>query len=509
MLGSEYYWSFIYGDSIRLTDKLVLLNSKFGYILNGPIERPSPAFDDKRIQSTNFCQNVILKQSEVGDDIVSFSESKKWEDKIDRFWELDSLGILPKEESIYDKFESDIKFVDNRYEVRLPFKENHSLIEDNYATSLIRLKSLKSKLEKTPELMKAYNEVIQQQIKDGIVEIISPDEKEPSPGEVTYLPHRAVLRKEKDTTSTRVVYDASAKSRNGPSLNECLYKGPCLTPLIFDELMKFRMHKIAITADIEKAYLQISVFPPHRDFLRFLWFTDIEDDDLRIVKLRFLRVIFGATSSQYLLNAVIRKHINRYAKEDPVFVQKLLDALYVDDLTSGSDTVSEGIELYEKCKKRFSEGNFNLRKWRTNSKELKEKIREKEGLSPKNHGKVLGLIWDEENDHLIMNFSDIGKKYEREEVTKRSILATVAGFFDPLGLAQPIVVQLKILFQESCKLQLKWNETVSEELSKKWTETITAIRNLGNLIVPRCYCYTEVFNPIESIEIVGFSDASF
>ena len=55
-------------------------------------------------------------------------------------------------------------------------------------------------------------------------------------GEVTYLPHRAVVRENKSTTKVRIVYDASAKNK-GPSLKECLYKGPCLNPLLYDILL--------------------------------------------------------------------------------------------------------------------------------------------------------------------------------------------------------------------------------------------------------------------------------
>ena len=89
-------------------------------------------------------------------------------------------------------------------------------------------------------------------------------------GNVHYLPHREVVRIDKDSTKVRVVYDASARSE-GPSLSDCLYAGPPLTPLIFQILVRFRAHKVAIIADIEKAFLNISVVPDYRDFLRFLW----------------------------------------------------------------------------------------------------------------------------------------------------------------------------------------------------------------------------------------------
>ena len=122
--------------------------------------------------------------------------------------------------------------------------------------------------------MSQYDEIIQQQLDSGIVEIVDEDEPPPGVGDVTYIPHRAVVRPDKITTKLRVVYDCSAKS-GGTSLNDCLYKGPCLTPLIFDSILRFRLNNVALVADIASAYLQISVAPPQRDLLRFLWFADV------------------------------------------------------------------------------------------------------------------------------------------------------------------------------------------------------------------------------------------
>ena len=80
------------------------------------------------------------------------------------------------------------------------------------------------------------------------------------------MPHREVIRLDKDTTKLRVVYDASAK-RGGPSLNDCLYSGLPLTPMIFDVMARFRAHKVALTADIEKAFLNVAIAPEYRDYL--------------------------------------------------------------------------------------------------------------------------------------------------------------------------------------------------------------------------------------------------
>ena len=59
------------------------------------------------------------------------------------FWELDTLGIKEKEISVYEKF-LDIKFKNGRYEVRLPIKEGHPVLEDQYLSSLKRLHKLKN-----------------------------------------------------------------------------------------------------------------------------------------------------------------------------------------------------------------------------------------------------------------------------------------------------------------------------------------------------------------------------
>jgi hypothetical protein len=86
---------------------------------------------------------------------------------------------------------------------------------------------------------------------------------------VHYLPHQVVLRADKPD-KIRIVYDGSAHSRDGLSLNECLYRGPVLLPHITGVLLRLRMHQALLTCDIEKAFLQISVRPEDRDVTRFL-----------------------------------------------------------------------------------------------------------------------------------------------------------------------------------------------------------------------------------------------
>ncbi|GFX62459.1 DUF1758 domain-containing protein [Trichonephila clavipes] len=87
--------------------------------------------------------------------------------------------------------------------------------------------------------------------------------------ECHYLRHRPVVKLDSATTKIRSVFDASAREKGKPSLNDCLYKGVNLIELIPDILDRFRIYPVGIVADIEKTFLMLSVAPKDRDYLRF------------------------------------------------------------------------------------------------------------------------------------------------------------------------------------------------------------------------------------------------
>ena len=57
---------------------------------------------------------------------------------------------------------------------------------------------------------------------------------------------------------------------------------------------------------------------------------------LKVVRKRFARVIFGVSSSPYLLNQTMRKHIEGY-EFNTNFVNKVLDSFYVDEFSGGEN----------------------------------------------------------------------------------------------------------------------------------------------------------------------------
>ena len=273
--------------------------------------------------------------------------------------------------------------------------------------------------------MAEYDRVIKDQLQNGIVERVSSSTSDIT-GEVHYLPHHAVLRQDKTTTKVRVVYDASAKVGMGPSLNQCLHAGPPMLEHIADILLRFRVHKVAVTADIEKAFLMVGVIEDDRNVLRFLWVDDVNSECPEVITLRFTRVVFGVCSSPFLLNATIHHHLSQFQQREPAFVEALLKSLYVDDVAGGGQNDEEGLEFYVNAKTKLAAGGFNLRKFSSNSQKLmridgrncstlksdrdegsvsedldsfaKSTLNGKSGTK-----KVLGVQWDCIGDQLIMD----------------------------------------------------------------------------------------------------------
>ena len=107
------------------------------------------------------------------------------------------------------------------------------------------------------------------------------------------------------------MYNASARE-NGPALYDCLHTGPILTSDIPEILTRFRVQPIALVADIRKAFLVIAVKEEYREVLRFLWVDDVNLAEPKIVEYRFARVVFGVTSSTFLLNATLLEHVTSH-----------------------------------------------------------------------------------------------------------------------------------------------------------------------------------------------------
>ena len=168
-----------------------------------------------------------------------------------------------------NKFKETLRYENGRYTVAWPWKDEKPDLHENRALALGRLKSLIRRMKDNPDLVQKYDEIIEYQLKQGVVEKVRMESKDTIKH---YIPHHAVINPTKATTKVRIVYDASAKTKSGnKSLNECLYRGPMLLQNLTGILFRFRLNKIALVSDIEKAFLQIGLQEDAKDVTRFFW----------------------------------------------------------------------------------------------------------------------------------------------------------------------------------------------------------------------------------------------
>jgi len=205
---------------------------------------------------------------------------------------------------------------------------NHPDLPTNKQGSIRHLSSLTRKLQHI-NFTDEYDAIIREQLQNKVAEV-TPEE---IMGKEFYIPHKAVVRETAETTKMRIVYDASARATPELlSLNDCLYPGPPLQNKLWDILVRQRAYPIAVTADIQKAFLQICIRECKRDALRFHW-RKSEHGTLEI--LHFTCVLFSLAPLPFLLGGVIKAHLDAWEEREPEIVADLQRRLYDDLLTSG------------------------------------------------------------------------------------------------------------------------------------------------------------------------------
>jgi hypothetical protein len=281
------------------------------------------------------------------------------------------------------------------------------------------------------------------------------------------------------------------------SLNDCLEAGPSLIPLLPEVLLRFRRWQFALTADISKAFLQISLKEEDRDVHRFL----LREGDV-IRRMRFCRVTFGVTSSPFLLNATIRHHLALFPETKAVV--ELKNNLYVDDWLTGADSEQEVVEMFAEAQSVMDKAQMTLTKWNSNSKMVCDKVGAV--MSESAHTKILGVVWLPGED----SFSFEGTSLPQDVVpTKRVILSFLARLFDPIGFLTPYSLVAKCLFQELWTLGVQWDEEIPPDLQERFHSWLNGLEALKLWKIPRQFVRAPWCDIAQSgVHLHVFSDAS-
>uniref|UniRef100_A0A8R1E2H8 Integrase catalytic domain-containing protein n=1 Tax=Caenorhabditis japonica TaxID=281687 RepID=A0A8R1E2H8_CAEJA len=425
---------------------------------------------------------------------------------LEQSWRLEVLGIEPPtivkgkqllNEELVTKFkQSAVLDPDNYIYVQFPFNGKEANLNDNYLVAVSRLVSLVNKQLERPTDRTSYNDIIQQQLSAGIIEPVPDSEKQIGPH--YYIPHKVVIKPDSQTTKLRIVLDASSHMKHEMSLNDCIHAGPSILKSILGILLRARTTPYLMIADIEKAFHQVRVQSHHRNVTKFLWLKNHIEPPTpdNIVTYRFTRLPFGITASPFLLAITILRYMELNPQE---IHRKIVQNLYVDNVTFTPDSPEECILDYTKSKNTFTNMHMNLREFLCNHKEVMNQIPEVD-RAQNSTSKLLGHQWDSINDTLTISIAVPPKGTP----TKRQLASFQASTYDPLGLVSPIMVQTKKLMSKVWETTTRWKDTIPAHLLTEWEA-------IKQTFQEKSYTFPRQVAPAQGVidtSLILFSDAS-
>ncbi|XP_018399905.1 PREDICTED: uncharacterized protein LOC108777491 [Cyphomyrmex costatus] len=250
LIGAKYFYQLLCIGQIKLNScSTMLQKTKFGWIVSGKIKSLEPL-------TTSLCH---ISRGTL-------------DDAVQRFWEIEELPakriLSPEDEKCEQHYKETFKRLSSgRFSVRLPFNNQRKKLGESYEIALRRLLSLERRLNARPELYEDYRSFLREYEALGHMTEV----KEVNKKEGYFLPHHSVIKESSTTTRLRVVFNASAKTTSGVSLNDILFSGPTVQQDLLSIVLRFRLHYIVFTADIQKMYRQVLIHPEDRLHQRILW----------------------------------------------------------------------------------------------------------------------------------------------------------------------------------------------------------------------------------------------
>ena len=418
------------------------------------------------------------------------------------------LGMSIEDELFLDLMDREVYMDEaNCWVAPLPFRPNRPRLPNNMQHAINRLTSLRRMLEKKQGMKEHFFKFMQA--------MFDADQAEPAPAltpqqERWYLPIFGVYHPQK-RDQIRVVFDSSAK-HEGISLNDVLLRGPDMNNTLLGVLMRFRREPIAVTADIQQMFYCFVVQEEHRDFLRFLWFED-NDPNKQITEYRMKVHVFGNSPSPAVAIYGLRKAAMQGEKEHGAETKQfVMRNFYVDDGLSSFPTEDEAISVLQRTKEMLAESSIKLHKIASNSRAVMDAFPPEERaknlvdleltVDPLPLQRSLGLTWNLQSDTFTFRVSRDQKPF-----TRRGILSTVNGLYDPLGYVSPVTIQGKALVRELSTEQAEWDDPLPAPKEEQWRLWTDSLCELEQLQIDRPYVAVSL-RFARHRELCVFSDAS-
>lgn len=489
LLGNAVHADVIMEKIIRgKRDQPIARQSKFGWLISGQTNVSE--------QGIKICRATTFEQCD---------DAHKLNEQLKQFWEIEEISskkmLTPEEQMAENVFASSVQRAkDGKFIVDLPFKMSpNDTLGESFPMAIRRYKSLQRRFDKNPQLKKQYDDVLEEYLTLNHMQLVT----NRPPGQC-FLPHHEVIKESSTTTKVRVVFDASAKTSTGVSLNDCLCVGPVIQPELFDLLICWRKFEFAVSADIEKMYRMMYVNPEHADWQTILWHRP---GTKGILPYKLLTVTFGTSSAPFQATRGVYEVGQRIKETQPELAKIIQSSFYVDDFMKSFANINDARSTNKLITDELAKYGLTLRKWKSNDASALDGISEidcEQSISFDSTFKTLGIAWHANTDRFV--FKSMEPKMV-EKWTKRQILSVIAKLFDPLGWLAPCIVRAKLLMQDIWRLpnNIDWDTEVPTHIITQWQSVYSDLTLANPIEIPR---WLKLSNTNEGVELHAFCDAS-
>ncbi|XP_052892561.1 uncharacterized protein LOC128300513 [Anopheles moucheti] len=478
LIGAEIFGELLQQGQLRLAPHLpMLLETKLGWIISG----------------REVCKGSIESSVTLANCVLSEEKLNAAMEQLVMLENIPEERVQSSEEEAMEQWylHTTTREKTGRYVVELPkIPQYEERLGDSMQGAVKRFASIERRLARDNRLKEQYSEFMEEYLRLGHMTEVSSAEKEHMEGSRYYLPHHAVLKQASTTTKCRVVFDASHKTSTGTSLNDILLNGPQLQDDIVSILLRFRMRRIGVVADVEKMYRQVLVSPTDRNLQCILWRKEGSEN---VSTFQLNTITYGTACAPYLAIRTLRKIFEDHEESHPKAMCWYND-FYVDDLLSGADTEEEVQQIRSQLVEMLGSAGFRIRKWASNAANAlkdvpKEDLAVSEEVNIEGAGVgTLGLVWKPNLDVFSIRVPVIDTS---KPITKRNVLSNLAKMYDPLGFLDPIKMKGKLLMQTLRTLKepngrtWSWDAELPEKIQSEYSVFSGKLNLLDGIVVPR------------------------
>lgn len=372
---------------------------------------------------------------------------------------IESLGIQSDtsdyDTEIINRFKAKITKTSDRYSVEIPWDyEKLSQIPSNFVICKILSRKIQERV-KQKGIATEYDQAFDDQLTEGIIEPVNIGD-DFDPENFKFIPHHPVIKTDNGTTKVRPVFNCSFKTKDSPSLNDATYDGINMTKNMLDILNYSRTNDHVILADIKKAFLQIELKTEYdRNKFCFILYRNN-----RYMLFRYTRIIFGFVTSPFILNYVLQHHAENCRNAE---VKQIIKTnMYVDNLVITNNDPEKASQLANDVTTELNRGGFTLREFTSNTPEIMNRIKvEGDKLTESKIVKLLGYSYSTVDDKLTLKD---GLTLNKNATTRRQILSAISEIYDPLGIANPLTINFKLLMRSIIEKRVKWDEPLPADI---------------------------------------------